>query len=120
MQSGNINVWGVQLEIGSVATPLEKPDPQVDLANCQRFYQGINTSARGSYSTGANFTNSVNFLVTMRATPTAVLAVSGTVGNLSAQVLTPLNPSGGYFNISTAAAGDGYAVGSVWNLSADL
>jgi hypothetical protein len=111
---------GVQLEIGSVATPLEKPDPQVDLAKCQRFYQGINTSARGSYSTGANFTNTVNWLVTMRATPTAVLAIVGTVGNLSAQMLTPLNPSGGYFNVSTAAAGDGYAVGSVWNLSADL
>ncbi len=111
---------GVQIEIGSVPTPLEKPDPQQDLARCQRFYQGINTSARGSYSTGANFTNSVNWPVTMRATPTAVLAVVGTVSNLSAQVLTPLNPSGGYFNVSTASTGDGYAVGSVWNLSADL
>jgi hypothetical protein len=39
VQSGTVNFWGVQLEIGSVATPLEKPDPQQDLAKCQRFYQ---------------------------------------------------------------------------------
>jgi len=110
----------VKLEAGTVVTPWAARTAADELGTCQRFYQGINTSARGSYSTGANFTNSVNFLVTMRATPTAVLAVSGTVGNLSSQMLTPLNPSGGYFNISTAAAGDGYAVGSVWNLSADL
>jgi hypothetical protein len=38
VQAATINIWGVQLEIGSVATPLEKPDPQQDLANCQRFY----------------------------------------------------------------------------------
>ena len=39
VQSGGVAFWGVQLEIGSVVTPLEKPDPQVELANCQRFYQ---------------------------------------------------------------------------------
>ena len=37
VQSGTINIWGVQLEVGSVATPLEKPDPQQDLAKCQRL-----------------------------------------------------------------------------------
>ena len=41
VQSGSIAIWGVQLEIGSVATPLEKPDPQQDLAKCQRFYQTL-------------------------------------------------------------------------------
>jgi hypothetical protein len=32
-------VAGVQLELDSVATPLEKPDPLVDLANCRRFFE---------------------------------------------------------------------------------
>src|SRR5262249_11354812 len=38
VQSGIAFVYGVQLEIGTVATPLEKLDPRLDLANCQRFY----------------------------------------------------------------------------------
>jgi hypothetical protein len=39
VQSYTLLLWGVQLEVGSTATPLEKPDPQQDLAKCQRFYQ---------------------------------------------------------------------------------
>lgn len=39
VQSYTLQLWGVQLEIGSVATALEMPDPQQDLAKCQRFYQ---------------------------------------------------------------------------------
>ena len=37
-QTGSVSIWGVQLEVGSTATPLEKIDPQQDLAKCQRFY----------------------------------------------------------------------------------
>jgi hypothetical protein len=70
VQSGTINLWGVQLEIGSVATPLEKPDPRYDLANCQRFYQLGGVGMYGYASAGSWIGGVVNLPVLMRATPT--------------------------------------------------
>jgi hypothetical protein len=69
-QTANINIWGVQLEIGSVATPLEKPDPQQDLAKCQRFYCVGHFNFSGLGGGGANASQSMSFPVFMRAAPT--------------------------------------------------
>ncbi len=76
VQSGTFTLWGVQLEIGSVATPLEKPDPQQDLAKCQRFYQDSSSTSSVGFSTsgytaatGAIYGN-ISFPVRMRAVPT--------------------------------------------------
>jgi hypothetical protein len=73
VQTGFFNMWGVQLEIGSTATPLEKPDPRYDLANCQRFYQlgeiafaGYGTAGLGTF---AQWTPQAG----MRAAPTLTL-----------------------------------------------
>lgn len=49
VQSGAITIWGVQLEIGTVATQLEKLDPRIDLANCQRFYAFETFQVAGNY-----------------------------------------------------------------------
>ena len=38
LRTQNVSLWGVQLEVGSVATPLEKPDPRYDLSDCQRMF----------------------------------------------------------------------------------
>lgn len=38
VQSGTVQFWGMQLEVGPTATPLAKIEPGADLANCQRFY----------------------------------------------------------------------------------
>ena len=74
VQSGTIALWGVQLEIGSVATPLEKPDPRYDLANCQRFYQsGI---VFGAVASALRHYDCITVL--MRATPTTVRTYTGT------------------------------------------
>lgn len=79
--AGNIGVqtfavvlWGVQLEVGSVATPLEKPDPQQDLANCQRFYQVLYLSMNTYSAAGSAFGYTAPLIVTMRAPPTIVLS----------------------------------------------
>jgi hypothetical protein len=75
VQSGTIQLWGVQLEIGSVATPLEKPDPRYDLANCQRFYQVITGLSYNGYSaSGTTITFWWPLIVTMRASPTLSVA----------------------------------------------
>jgi hypothetical protein len=70
VQSGTFLFWGVQLEIGSVATPLEKLDPQQDLAKCQRFYQVINAEGFGYAVAGQSAGHTISLLVSMRATPT--------------------------------------------------
>jgi hypothetical protein len=77
VQSGGINIWGVQLEIGSTATPLEKPDPQQDLAKCQRFYQIGTVGLWGAGTAGGQFGLISNLPVTMRAAPTVTLSSTG-------------------------------------------
>lgn len=94
VQSGIIQLWGVQLEVGSVATPLEKPDPRYDLANCQRFYQwadahAIATAAAG----GAYIGDGALFAVQMRGVPTllpgTVLSPDMNIGTVNFDVATP-------------------------------
>lgn len=78
VQSGTINIWGVQLEIGSAATPLEKPDPLHDLAKCQRFYSVTQVGVLAYATAGAYIGALCYFPVAMRAFPTIV--VGGTIG----------------------------------------
>jgi hypothetical protein len=119
VQSGNISLWGVQLEIGPVATPLEKPDPQQDVAKCQRFYQTVTASSRMTL-TGAFPVTAPAYWTPMRATPTATLNTAGTRGNVaSVSVLTYTNNSGA-LTFTTVAPGDAYILADGWNLSADL
>ncbi len=72
IQSGIINIWGVQLEIGNVATPLEKPDPQVDLANCQRFFYIQTALTNATFYTGGPgaYFFMESYFPTMRVVPT--------------------------------------------------
>jgi hypothetical protein len=76
VQSGIVNVWGVQLELGTVATPLEKLDPVTQLQQCQRFYCRTEIHALGTAG-GASYYLGVNgvFPVTMRAVPTSVTSI---------------------------------------------
>ena len=73
------NFWltGVQLELGSVATPFEFRPYGQELALCQRYYQGIYTGTSSTEAVGygiAHATTSVYVNIplqtTMRVTPT--------------------------------------------------
>ena len=70
VQSGIIALWGVQLEIGTIATPLEKLGPRYDLSNCQRFYASPTFNYGGSITAGNVLAYSLSLPVTMRAAPT--------------------------------------------------
>jgi hypothetical protein len=75
VQTANFLFWGVQLEVGSVATPLEKPDPQQDLAKCQRFYQTTSYIKMISYGAAGNLIGYSQMLpVQMRAAPSVVFS----------------------------------------------
>ena len=73
---------GVQLEIGSTATPFERRLYNQELANCQRYYQTLPFDS-GFISVGATLnTNSVRgplfqLNVNMRAAPTVTLPTAG-------------------------------------------
>ena len=109
VQSGTVNLWGVQLEIGSVATPLEKPDPRYDLANCQRFYQQIFGVMSGSVMGGAGaFYFSATLPVLMRAQPTIVIG-SPAYGNASAAAAAGASQTVVAFSATASAAGVAWA-----------
>jgi hypothetical protein len=119
VQSGGIALWGAQLEIGSVATPLEKPDPQQDLAKCQRFYQIVSGSVRVNASGVISMLAGVSF-PQMRATPTVTLNTAGSHANVTGVSFSANNSFSGAIGCAAAAAGDAYVLNELYNLSADL
>jgi hypothetical protein len=101
-------VTGVQLEVGSVATPFERRLYPQEWAMCQRYYEANN--ALWSFN-GANTVLSVSFRTTKRAAPTISVATSGGA---------TVSVSGGYtgtdaFRVSSSGASD-----FTWTASAEL
>lgn len=72
VQSGTVQFWGVQLEIGSgfgFPTPLEKVDIQTDLARCQRFFCVQNGYIYGFANNATQMVVLWTYPVQMRAAP---------------------------------------------------
>jgi len=84
--SATWQITGIQLEVGSVATPFEHRSYGDELARCQRYYYRISHESNNfSFGSGFNQTTShtrtnVFFPVTMRSSPSA-LEQSGTAGD---------------------------------------
>src|SRR5215471_13801520 len=123
VQSGTVQLWGVQLEIGSVMTPLEKLDQRNDFANCMRFYFISNVTC-GGYAGVAGAINPVGthimFPVPMRATPTTGIIGAPTYVNASALTVTGGGSLMYYLGMTASAAGGFLASSSGVSFSADL
>ncbi len=105
---------GVQLEVGTVATPFERQIYNAQLAQCMRYYYSLGGGTYEQFGTGATTGSTggslpFQFPVVMRSAPTFSISAAGdfqitdgggntTVTGLTADLLTPrnarLNPSG--------------------------
>lgn len=89
IQSNTFQIWGVQVEAGSTATPFQTATgtKQGELAACQRYYYRItplalDRSAVGFVETTTTAELAISFPATMRTNPTA-LEQSGTATDYS-------------------------------------
>lgn len=119
VQSNTFSFWGVQLEVGSVATPLEKLDPQQDLANCQRFYCMVQCVANGYALANMGVGQTVSLPVAPRRPPTLTLGGNSSA-NLNATALTTIGDGTQVWVNSTLIADGGWVLNQVFTASADL
>ena len=99
-------ITGVQLEVGSVATPFERRPYGTELALCQRYYQLSNVGSQGySSGPGLNIASVVNFSTAMRASPTATLVSTIYNSTFSSFVVSSINETGMYVNGTVSTAG---------------
>jgi len=87
--SNYVNITGVQLEIGTVATPFENLQYGQQLSLCNRYYQDYtesNTVIRGfGYNTSSGLETPFTFKTPMRTAPT-MTEVSGSDGGSNTQL----------------------------------
>jgi hypothetical protein len=119
--STNIDIWGVQLEAGSVATAFQTATGTIqgELAACQRYFYNHVTGATQSFGIGYYYSASevsgyVQFPVTMRTTPTLVASSGTNYYNLSRNggddafnslTIVQAATTGAGFNNTTEASG---------------
>jgi hypothetical protein len=109
----------VQLEIGSIATQLEKRDNQVELALCQRFYYAAPFSLSLYSAAGQAVWQTFTLPVNMRATPT-VNSAGGATSNASAVSFSALGSDTIQISITATALGVCSWTGSTMLAVADL
>lgn len=119
-QSGSINLWGIQLEIGSTVTQLEKLDPNDDIIRCKRFYQQFNLSV-GGYSIAGTvnpYGTSILLVPGMRAVPTYNIVSPGYTNASALTIGAGQNAITA--GVTVTAAGLFSAIAQPLQLSADL
>ncbi len=116
--NATLNITGVQLEAGSVATPFERRSYGQELALCQRYYE-VGTSGFTGYATaGIGVGAHVAFAATKRATPTIALTPFSYT-NASGATTTNIAVSG-FIPYGTTSANGGVIVYNNWTASAEL
>ncbi len=126
--NNNFQVERAQLEIGEHATAFETTDASTNFARCQRYFQvhaGLNI--RGYASTGfTRVENMVSLPVTMRASPTSAITVTGNSTNVRSGVSTysgfrlGTTPGNAILSVESAGAGITHISNRTETLSAEF
>jgi len=75
-------ITGVQLELGSSATPFEHRSFGDELARCQRYFQAFSVAGGGVWNSTTRFLCAVAFSVPMRSAP-SITTKSGVLSNIN-------------------------------------
>jgi hypothetical protein len=102
----SIDIWGVQLEAGSVATAFQTATGtfQGELAACQRYYErvsGYSTLGAGRYFAATQADVFVPYKITKRTTPTFGSAAAANFNSASVAALTAITTNGIYIDSMT-------------------
>lgn len=117
VQSATFTFWGMQLEIASSVSALEKPQITYELQQCQRFYQ-FGTFTQDAYNSAAATSITTMALVPMRVAPVCTISpVTNT--NCASFTLAATSVATMVFSTTITALGAYLAV-FTWTASADL
>jgi len=109
---------GVQLEVGTAATPLERRQYGQELALCQRYFQVVDTVMGAVTGFGTTNTYRAKLSVTMRATPTVSIVSSQNINTTGATVVATGNEH--FQHSSVGSAGGGFISEAIGRFSAEL
>jgi len=119
--SATFYITGVQLEVGTKATPYEMQIYSDQLAQCQRYYQTYtDMMAQGYQGTGATVYNDLPLEVTMRSSPVGAFSGSATYSNASAVAINSTSVNKFRLSIVITLLGYGYGLGQPISFSAEL
>jgi hypothetical protein len=111
-------ITGVQLEVGTKATPYEMQIYSDQLAQCQRYYTTVNASLGGVAQSGIGNLYNGAFNVTMRSAPT-ITVTSSTNINTTVATIFAVN-STYYQHYSLGSSSGGFISGAIATASAEL
>jgi hypothetical protein len=117
-----LDIWGVQMEQGSVATPFTTASNTVqgELALCQRYYQ-LNDFYVEGYTLGSGTTgHQTVWRVTPRTTPTITFITNPFTTNLNSYGVVRMTAQGAEHYIVATSTGAAYAFSGVYSVSAEL
>ena len=123
--ANTLQITGLQVEIGSVATPFSRAGGTLsgELQACQRYYQYLSAFGCFGYATGSGFSimNTLPFLTQMRVTPTVTITSNGSTSSLSSVVIQNTSPTSAIIQVvASASGGSGIYGGTTATASAEL
>lgn len=110
-------IAGVQVEVGTQATPFEWRPYGAEFLLCQRYYSVTKGNAYISASS-VNMSVPVPFFATMRTAPTTSLS-GGSTNNLNLEAVESITSNGARYTIGVNAGG-GYGLDRTLTLNAEL
>ena len=114
-----VDLTGVQLEAGPVATPFEHRDMGTEFLLCQRYYQKIELYHGGYGLAGTRNLNVYPLMVRMRVSPTATSLGDYGSGNVTAPTVVAAGATAFFWYTDTWATG-GWSIDWGFQFDAEL